>query len=192
MKKFMGLLLVMALVMSFASAALAEEDRCCNPFKAWGFMGVEWETETVAGLEFTAPANKLVANACEPAVADFDWRYRVTGCGTYNLYGKLMRLCGTAGPCECGPFDPEKVHFSLAMGDGWKEMPSALSSCPVLLRNLPVSCWVDKTGHIKLEVDPDACAASGRACFLFTIFETCATRTSGPTAGEFEANYTEQ
>lgn len=171
MKKFMGLLLVMTLVVCMASVALATEN--CPPLdcngECSGRLPVTFEVREICCICVGDAVLPVVDACCNNDVTDpFCWGYAVTGCHEYELRGKLVELAYDEGTVLCGDWMAQ-LQFSLNMGSGWVYMPYNVCT---YLRDLNVGCFEAQRGAVKLHVTPSACGGSGHATFLLTIFDT--------------------
>ena len=171
MKKCLGLLLVMALVVCMASVALAT-DRC-PPLNCDGDCSAElpvtFEVREICCI-CAGDAVLPVVDACRNNdVTDrFFWGYAVTGCHDYELRGKLVEVAYDEGTELCGDW-MNQLRFSLNMGPGWVYMPYNVCT---YLRDLEVGCWEGQCGGVMLHVTTSACGGTGHATFLLTIFDT--------------------
>lgn len=181
MKKFMGLLLVMALLVGTASMGLA-----CTCGDNWcdvDMFTANWEVVEHVWIGVTAPC-PLVWDPCDLSDASqtFTWGHAANGCADFFLLVCMEEF--TITPNGCGNCDdrdhyPEfkvEMNGANATFDGgyWGENGQFHCACfGDLTKRLNCQEQQDQTGTLTILADQNTCTGSGTVKFSFTIFSDC-------------------
>ncbi len=179
MKKFMGLLLIMALLVGTASMGLAEVECVPDCFHNDDQDTLDVEFEIVhyywigVGTVDTLAYNPCdVCNEPDHLMTDtFDWGYAGNGCADYSVCVQLTTfetsdLCGETNP----------PYFKLRLDSKTpQEFRETNDSFEFTGYGSNENCekTKDRTGDIWLIADKDTCTGEGSAVFTFTLLNDC-------------------
>lgn len=180
MKKFMVLLLAMALMVGVASMALACDPPCGDNWCTYDEFTANWEVVEHVWIGVTAPA-PLVWDPCDLSEAsqNFSWGHAANGCADFFLLVCMETFCITpngCGDCDDPDYYPEfkvEMNGASATFDGGSDPQFHCACFGDLTKRLNCQEQQDQTGTLTILADQNTCTGYGTVKFSFTIFSDC-------------------